>query len=267
LALELLARAALTNIHPSLNADPQQETNIFYGFGYEIAGQPRSLPVHSVYARLERLVDGFDKPHRELCDFMGLLRNQELHTSDVPFEDLKISKWLPRYYQVVQILCGSLKKDLSDLLGLKVASQAEKLIATLNKDKETAVKSKIAAHAKVFAEKKAEEQEKLGKEAAAATKLLRHGATRQKCPACGSTGALKGELLKSLKPEFEEESAHLFMEEVFTADSFLCPACGLSLANLEEIHWAGIEPTFSQTRSTDLHELFQREYYDDYMNM
>jgi len=267
LALELLARAALTNIHPSLNADPQQETNIFFGFGYDIAGQPRSLPAHSVYGRLERLVKGFDKPHRELCDFVGLLRNQELHTAELPFEGLKVSKWLPRYYQVVQVLCRSLKKELADLLGEKVALQAEKLIGSLNKEKEGAVKSKIASYAKVFAEKAPEVQEKLRQDADAATRLLPHGSTKQKCPACGSTGRLQGELLKSLKPEFEEESAQLLMEEVFVADTFLCPACDLSLVSLEEIHWAGLEPTFTQTRSTDLHELFQAEYYDDYMNM
>src|SRR5271166_1503206 len=104
LALEILARAALTHIHPALNADPQQDTNLLYGFGFEISGQPRSLPAHSVYARLEKIVKGFEKPQRELCDFVGLLRNQELHTAEVPFEDLKASKWLPRYYEVAKIL-------------------------------------------------------------------------------------------------------------------------------------------------------------------
>src|SRR4051794_2172325 len=62
LALEFLARCALTSIHPALNADPRDETNLFYAFGYDIKGQPRSLPVHAVLGRLEKLVEEFDKP-------------------------------------------------------------------------------------------------------------------------------------------------------------------------------------------------------------
>ena len=33
LALELLGRAALSNIHPALNADPKDERNLFYALG------------------------------------------------------------------------------------------------------------------------------------------------------------------------------------------------------------------------------------------
>jgi len=267
LALELLARAALTYVHPALNADPQQDTNLLYGFGFEISGQPRSLTAHSVYARLEKIVKGFEKPQRELCDFVGLLRNQELHTAELPFDDLKASKWLPRYYEVVKILCGLMGKRLSDLLGAEPAEHAEKIIATLNKEKESAVKGKIAAHAKVFAAKAEPEQNKLRSNAELRVLLLDAGSTKEKCPACGSTGRLHGELIKSLKPEFEEETAELLIEEVFLADSFSCPACGLTLENIEEIHLGGLEPTFNQTRSTDLHELFQPEYDGDYMNM
>lgn len=267
LALELLARAALTHVHPALNADPQQDTNLLYAFGFEVSAQPRSLPAHSVYARLEKIVKGFEKPQRELCDFIGLLRNQELHTAELPFDDLKASKWLPRYYEVVTILCNWMGKRLSDLLGAAPAEHAEKIIATLNKEKESAVKSKIAAHAKVFAAKAPPDQDKLRANAALRMLLLDAGNTKENCPACGSMGRLQGELIRSLKPEFEEETAELLIEEVFLADSFSCPACDLTLDNIEEIHLAGLEPTFKQTRSTDLHELFQPEHEHDYMNM
>jgi hypothetical protein len=267
LALELLARAALTKVHPALNADPQQDTNLLYGFGFDIAGQPRSLPAHSVYARLEKIIPDFGKPQRELCDFVGLLRNQELHTAEIPFDSLKVSKWLPRFYEVAGILCKSLGKTHADLLGTEVSRQAEKLVATLNKEQESAVKSKVAAHSKVFSSKPPEEQKALRAEAAIATKMIGHGSSEQKCPACQSPGVLRGDLARSLKPEFEEETAELFVEEVYLANAFHCPACDLSLDNVEEINLAGLEPTFSQTRSTDLHEMFQAEYHDDHMNM
>jgi hypothetical protein len=72
LALECLARAALTKIHPALNADPREDVNILYGFGFGLTAQPRSLPAHSVFIRLEKLVSAFGRTHRELCDFMAL---------------------------------------------------------------------------------------------------------------------------------------------------------------------------------------------------
>src|SRR5215510_7722505 len=79
LALELLARAALTAIHPALNADPQNEgAHIMYACGIPMrAGQPKSVPVHAVFARLEAAYPVF-KPHRPICEYLITLRNEEV---------------------------------------------------------------------------------------------------------------------------------------------------------------------------------------------
>lgn len=116
LSLELLARAALTKVHPALNADPQDYTNLLYAFGYNIK-EPRSIPLHSVFIRLEKLVAGFSKPQRDFCEYMALLRNQELHTGELAFDNLKSSKWLARFYEVTKVLCLFLDKTLEDYLG------------------------------------------------------------------------------------------------------------------------------------------------------
>lgn len=125
LALEFLARAALTNIHAVLNADPQSELNLFYALGFEIKGQPRSLPVHAVLGRLERLAPEFDKPTKDFCDFFVLIRNRELHTAELAFEGLAEAEWLPRYYRASKILCECLGHELSDLTGATAATAAE----------------------------------------------------------------------------------------------------------------------------------------------
>ena len=95
LSLECLARSVLTQIHPALNADPREDLNVLYAFGFELTAKPKSLPAHSVYIRVEKLVDGFQKQHRELCEFLALLRNAHLHTADLPFEKLAPNRWLP----------------------------------------------------------------------------------------------------------------------------------------------------------------------------
>src|SRR5258705_12791844 len=112
LALEFLARAALTKIHPALNADPEGDgLNLLYAFGYELKGQPKSLPIHAVLLRLQKVLpDAFTKPRREFCDFLANVRNQELHTTELAFEGLSESKWLARFYDVCFVLCQHLGK-------------------------------------------------------------------------------------------------------------------------------------------------------------
>lgn len=115
LSLECLARSVLTQVHPVLNADPQSPENLLHAFGYELVANPRSLPAHSVYLRLEKIAKDFGKPQRELCEFMALLRNAHLHTAELPYENLKPTKWLPRFYDTVKILVEFLDKKLPTL--------------------------------------------------------------------------------------------------------------------------------------------------------
>ncbi len=249
LALEFLARAALTKIHPVLNADPRSDENLLHAFGYKITAQPKSLPAHSVFLRLEKTVDGFATVQRELCDYLSVLRNQELHTGSLAFELLKESSWLPRYYETCEVLCKSIGKKLEQLLGNDDATAARKLINTLNKQIKTDVKARVSAHSKVFSEKSKEEQGELRQAAKASVAVMFGPRASDTCPACGSQGIIRGEL------------------EEYLATGFRCVACGLELRNVEEVTRAGIEPRFSKQTSTSLHELMEPDYYDEYMNM
>jgi predicted RNA-binding Zn-ribbon protein involved in translation (DUF1610 family) len=265
LALELLARSALAKIHPALNADPQDDKNLLYAFGFPVVGQPRSLPAHSVYLRLEKILPDFRKPQRELCDYMALRRNAEIHTGEVAFPPADTSKWQPQFYGVCRVLCGAVGKSLDQFLGADLASAADKMIDAFAKGQEKAVKDKIAAHAKVFAAKPPEERTKLADIADQQTKMLRIGSVRRTCPACGSFGVLRGERIKELEPKYED--GQLVVDVEYLATEFQCLACGLHLATIDEIGIAGLELVFTVTTSTDLHERFQPEYEDDYQNM
>jgi len=192
LSLECLARSALTAIHPALNADPRDAENLLFAFGYDLTASPRSLPAHSVYLRLEKTTKNFGKQQRELCEFVALMRNAHLHTAELPYENLAPSKWLPRYYETVQILNAPMKKSMSGFLGPEIAKSALQLIKTLNAKTIGTVKSKISAHTKVFEEKSDQEQKKLKDAAALATFALRGGEVARRCPSCKASGALTG---------------------------------------------------------------------------
>jgi hypothetical protein len=265
LALECLARSALTKVHPALNADPRDDVNLLYAFGYSVVGQPRSLPAHSVYIRLEKIVKGFGKTQRELCDFMAILRNQHLHSSDLPYDNLKISKWLPRFYEVAKVLNEFVGKSLKDYLGTEVAGSAKEHIKTLNNEIKSTVKSTISTHKQNFFGKSSQEQARLKAEANIAVKRLRLGLVACDCPACGGKGVLRGDLIKELEPVYKDEE--LLVDQIYLAREFRCLACELTLKGLEEIAHADIEPQFTETTSTSLHDLYEPEHYLEYDNM
>ena len=93
-ALELLARAAITAIHPALNADPQNEgVHLMFACGIATPGKPKSVPIHAVLARLAVAYPEF-KPHVSVCEYLVNLRNEELHSGVSSFQDLSEAKWL-----------------------------------------------------------------------------------------------------------------------------------------------------------------------------
>src|ERR1700678_2883633 len=59
ISLEILARAALAQIHPVLLADPREQDNIHYAFGINPKGLPKSIPAKALFARCSILVHGF----------------------------------------------------------------------------------------------------------------------------------------------------------------------------------------------------------------
>lgn len=265
LALELLARSALTRVHPALNADPQQEDNLFYALGFEIKGQPRSIPVHAVLARLQKLLPTFDKPTREFCDFLILVRNREVHTSELAFEGLAEAEWLPRYYKACQILCQHLGHSLEELVGRERALAGASLVAALESAKRDDVLKAISAHRKVFNAKPEVERTRLRDQQMVLSMTWLEASAAATCPSCGSVAKLIGDLESQSEPMFREDG--LIVEQRFLASQMDCGACGLVLKDVEEIHIAGFDPHFTKVVATDLHAYFEPEYYDEYMNM
>lgn len=90
--------------------------------------------------------------------------------------------------------------------------------------------------------------------------------SRVSCPACDATGVLYGKVIKEHQPKYEDNA--LLVDTEYLADRFECFVCELRLGRLEEILHAGLEPRFTFESVTDLHELYEPDYFEDaYMNM
>ena len=76
---------------------------------------------------------------------------------------------------------------------------------------------------------------------------------------------LDGELERESDPIYQD--GEFYVHRTFLATSLTCGACGLTLRNIEELHAVSVEPHFSLKESTDLHEFFEPEHLDEYMNM
>lgn len=266
LAMEFLARASLTKIHPALNADPESDgVNLLYAFGYELKGQPKALPIHAVFLRLQKILETFTEPRRKFCDYFSNLRNQELHTSELPFEGLSETKWLARCYDVCEVLCSHLERTLTDLLGEDEAKSAEALIGALKADKTSTVKSKIAAHKKVFEEKPLRERERIAQQQTLLSQSWFALATKVRCPACECWARLQGDVERVSRPIYDGDD--LFVRNKVLANRLECKGCGLVLADIDELHIAEIEPHFEFNELTELHEYHEPDFGIEYDNM
>jgi hypothetical protein len=264
LSVECLGRSALTKIHPVLNADPRDDLNILYACGYPFA-KPRSLPAHSVFLRLEKVIDAFQSNHRELCEFLALQRNAHVHTADLPYEGLSTNKWLARFYDTVWVLHDHLGKPLAQFLGENGAGMATELIKTLNASVLKAVKDKIAAHRNVFNGKQNDEQQTLFHIAASTLAFPGNNQEVCKCPSCAGKAALTGKRYKELPEQYADGELNMNVE--YLAIAFMCKACGLSFSTIEEIAHAELPTHFTKVESTTLHDLYEHDHYQEYDNM
>ena len=267
LAMEFIARAALSKVSPVLNADPRKVENIYFALDVGEIGTPKTVPLHSVFLRCVEVVDGFEDQNRNFCDFLGVQRNVELHTGALPFEDLKLQEWLQSYYEVLDILCRHLERDLDDLLGSEESSAARELLQASIEGLQSSVKNSIAAHKNVFDGKSNEEQQQLRHNALnriVSTATSAELSSSVDCPACASSGIVEGRRVRSSIPYYENES--LFENVTGLTESFVCYVCGLELPSVSHVRWSGIEPQFTVILETSLHEHQEFEYYEEYMN-
>ena len=269
LALELLGRAALARISPTLLAAESKggekskggADNLIYALGLTPRTPkfvPRSINVSTVFERLSVLnpeftdLAGFSISHMQR-------RNQELHSGNSSFDGLGPSSWLPLHYRACTVLIESLGKKLELLVGKNEADAAAAMIAASLDESAKSVGKAIHDHKAKWAAKTPEEQQTLSKQA----KLWanRYEGHRVICPACDSTGLVTGEPIappiKTMEEDFVVETQkHL-------PSKFECIACGLKISGLPQLAASNLGDTYTLTSRYDAADYY-RTPYDEY---
>jgi hypothetical protein len=169
------------------------------------------------------------------------------------------------YYEVCAILNEFVGQSLVSYLGQEEAQTADRLIAARHSAKKEEIERRVREHRGVFERKTAEERAALSAAQKAAATGWLPPATRTPCPACGSDALLIGFLEGTSEPTFRDGS--FILEQRFLASSLSCGACALELRDIEELLLGNVQPHYTMRVHTDLHEFFDPDDVDGYMNM
>jgi hypothetical protein len=116
LALELLAKAALSRVSPLLVAEPTEEgTNLLIASGL-VQGDARftSVRAKTLFTRCQKAFKPFSLQEATLITGA---RNEYLHSSGVGFASIPQQAWWPRFWAQAVILIAALDKEIEDFVG------------------------------------------------------------------------------------------------------------------------------------------------------
>ena len=203
LALELLSRATLAKVHPALLADPRDGGSLLHACGYPSKKSPTSVPAKTVFHRCVVICGEFTEQDYEKCLAWLNWRNEELHTGELPFAQLKTGSWLPDFFRICATLLHQNQSSLDDFVGPEHAKMAANMISALSAQKRTevfhAVKKKKAEFQELPVEARLE-RIRDGRENLKGQYRLRARGKEIVCPSCEGPALVVGNLVRSTTP-------------------------------------------------------------------
>ena len=263
--LELLARAALSHISPSLLADSRDWRNLTYALGVDTKGsdyRARSISSTELYERIHKLVPDFTEEDRRFCLRHADRRNKELHTGELAFEeDLD---WRPRFYHVCKILVKFMDREMIDFVSDH--KTAQKMLESLRDTSAKSVNQVIRAHETVWSSKTETEREKAAHDAE--IRASPNKGHRVECPSCGSRGLIRGEPIGKTDARLNDDN-EVTVRQLMLPSSFECTACGLKITGLSRLNACRLGSTFASTMRYPVDEYYEdliRTYAEDYIH-
>lgn len=256
LSLELLARAALSNVHPALLAEPDKNgKNLLSALGFppfDKKFSATSISVSEAFNRLSVLLPEFHEEYANFGKQHTGRRNAELHSGELAFDGLKSATWQPKFYQACKVLLESMAMTLEQFVGADEAKAAEAVMVAAADESAKAVKGDVSAHQKVWEGKEANEQETLTAQAQLwARRQVGH---RVVCPACNSAALVFGEPVAPAAQKLEDDLIVERQEHLPT--HFECVACGLKINGLSRLAVVDLADRYVSTRTYDPAEIY-----------
>ncbi|WP_426181867.1 hypothetical protein [Microbacterium sp. TWP3-1-2b2] len=257
LGVELLARAALAKVSPVLNA-AMDGPSILDSLGYPDPNgkQAKSVPMHTVLARLPVVVEEFTPDRVAEFEYLMELRNAELHTAVVRLDE-PVSNWLPKLVRAIAPLATHLGVTVGTLLGEEVAELGQSYVDADDKKVLQDVRTRINAARQFWDRLTTDEQ-------TARLPQVRNANNRrfQLCPACKCVMTLQSSAIRS-SPSYIDEDGDRVTKVEYVVTGGVCQACGLELGSTAEVRSAGLAQAFHEIEIEEAYVEREPEYVDD----
>lgn len=266
LALELLAKAYLATIHPSLIVKPDHFPSLSAASGINLETDIITIPAKTLFERLEKILPEFDKSVKSFCDSISRRRNAELHSGEVPFQDIRLETWESQYWYTVQILLKRSRSNLEEWLGVDTKPPPA-ILDSFWKATEDIVKTKIEqakeGYASLSKKERAESLENIPEVTADCCRDLfnltePYICWESECPACPGpaimAGKQYGEDIISQEMEQEDEFDYIIWDNVikfYEAEEFHCPICNLHFDRRSELSVTNITTEYDEVEKRE----------------
>ena len=260
-ALELLARATLSHIHPSLLADQKENIHILFACGFPSKTAPKSIPAMKVFQRCITICEDFSEQDYNQCMEWMNWRNEELHTGSSPFDELATSEWLPNYFRLCTILLDKSEKNLKDLVGDEHAVTAAEMIDALSEQVKIHARSLVKQQKHEFESLSTEDRLERIIEGGKRVKVItaaRPDYKQIQCPTCEGNAILASKLIRSTVPKDREGT--LVQEDVWLPSALGCPCCKLKIEGHSNVSALGLGDQFTTTDILDPKEYYAIEF-------
>lgn len=250
LGLELLARAALASVSPTLLADPvKNHRNLLYALGLgteQNSRNSRSIPTSMVFKLCKILFQEFTDDNFKVAMALVNRRNEELHSGAAAFEEYPCKYWLNGFYACCNVLTAVLNESLDQLFGTAEADIAREALENLEEETVRLIKNRITTHKSLFLAWSDFEQEEAKTKADLLGSELSHKMHhRVICPACECTATVQGDAFgpKIVTPENDV----ITVRQAVAPRKFSCPACSLKFLGHAELKAAGLSEPYTRT--------------------
>lgn len=275
LALELLAKSILAKIHPSLIVNPDHFASLSAASGINIGTDIITITAKTLFVRLEKILPEFDRKVKQFCDTISKRRNAELHSGEVPFQDMRLETWESQYWYTVQILLKMSEHNLEEWLGVNTKPPPA-ILDSFWKATEDIVKTKIEQAKESYANlSKKDRSKQLDNMPEVTADCCReffdltepYICWESECPACPGpaimAGKQYGEDIIDQRIEQEDVFDYIIWDNVvkyYEAEEFHCPNCNLHLNRQSEIAVTNINSEYDEIEER------VSEYEPDYDN-
>ena len=254
-ALELLGKAALAGIHPSLVADPSHFPSLLASSWPQASTTTfKSITAKTLYERLRLIVPGFDEPMKREALLMAERRNAEIHSGEAPTQGLDPDVWVPAFWKAANTLLMFQGATLEEWLGREEGTRIRVVLSDAAALGEQSVRARIARHQAAWdANHPIGSQERVEATAQAMARPIppRYYHTgdaheESTCPACQTKAWLFGyEIGEEITGNHLDEDGYVeFVRKEYSAEEFRCPQCGLTLEGVDEIAYTDLPPEF-----------------------